>query len=121
MDKVQKPDEGLVLSKALGNLQRELNISNTEMAQLLGVGRNTVGRTVGKRAISPDSNEGQRAMVLIRIYRSLFALVGRESADIRHWLHSGNRHLRGVPIELMKNIQGLCLVVAYLDAMRARV
>lgn len=121
MEMAQKPEQGLVLSKALGNLQRELGISNTEMAQLLGVGRNTVGRTVGKRAISPDSNEGQRAMVVIRIYRSLFALVGRESRDISHWLRTGNIHLRGVPIDLMKNIQGLCLVVSYLDAMRARV
>lgn len=121
MEMAHNPDEGMVLSKALGNLQHKLNLPNTELAQLLGIGRNTVGRLVGKRAINPDSNEGQRALVLIRIYRSLFAILGRDPANIIHWLRTRNHHLKGVPLDQMKSIQGLCTVVAYLDAMRARV
>jgi hypothetical protein len=54
------------------------------------------------------------------VYRSLDALVGGDDAKAHDWLHSQNDHLRGVPADRMRTVEGLVDVVQYLDAMRGR-
>ena len=121
MDAALQPDKGMVLTEAIANLQSSLGLKQQALGEILGMSRNTVARTIGKQPIAPDSKQGELALLLIRVYRSLYAIVGNNGDDIRHWLQTGNHHLGGVPLELMKSVQGLCNVAAYLDAMRARV
>ncbi|TMG72868.1 MAG: DUF2384 domain-containing protein, partial [Betaproteobacteria bacterium] len=59
------------------------------------------------------------ALLLVRVYRSLDALVGTDAAQRKAWLHGHNRALNGRPVELLQRADGLVGVVAYLDAMRA--
>jgi hypothetical protein len=37
---------------------------------------------------------------------------------MRHWMHTPNRDIGGVPAEQLRSVQGLAGVVEYLDAMR---
>jgi hypothetical protein len=37
---------------------------------------------------------------------------------MRHWMHTPNRDIGGVPAEQLGTVQGLVAVVEYLDAMR---
>jgi hypothetical protein len=66
-----------VLSKATQRAATFLGLSNAELAVVLGVSTSSVDRLVaGTRSIDPASKEGQLAAMLIRIFRSLDALLG---------------------------------------------
>ena len=58
------------------------------------------------------------ALLYLRIYRSLSALMGGNMNQCRMWLEAPNRALGGNPQELITSIQGLVNVADYLDSMR---
>lgn len=115
-----KPDESEVLALALDKLKKQLDLSSEDLAGIFGVHRNTVTRLL-KGPIDPASKEGEFAILLIRIYRSLFALNGGNKEAMIHWLKTSNRHIQGVPLQSMKSILGLSRVVSYLDAIRGKI
>ena len=47
--------------------------------------------------IDPASKAGELTLLLIRAYRSLFALVGGDAGQMRHWMHTRNLHTGGCP------------------------
>lgn len=115
-----KPD--VVLTKALLRAAQLLELSSASLARVLGVSEASVSRLVsGARSVDAGSKEGELALLLVRVYRSLDALVGADPAQRRAWLHSPNRALNGRPAELIQRADGLVSVVNYLDAMRAPV
>lgn len=116
-----KPNDNQVLAIALNNLKDLLNISSDDLGQIIGVHRNTITRLLKKGEIDPKSKEGEFSLLLIRVYRSLFALNGGNKEAIRHWLTTNNRHVQGVPLETMKTVLGLSRVVNYLDAIRGKI
>lgn len=114
---------GAVLSKALVRASARLGVtSQKELAEVLGVSAPTVSRLLrGARPLDPGSNEGQRATLFLRIWRSLDALVGGDERAATAWFHASNHHLGGRPVELARSITGLVHVADYLDAMRGKV
>jgi len=114
------PAPDAVLSKAVLRAAGLLGLSSRSLARILGVSEASVSRLAsGSRTIDPASKEGELALLLVRVYRSLDALVGTDAAQRKAWLESFNRALNGRPIELLQRTDGLVHVVAYLDAMRA--
>lgn len=114
------PAPDAVLTKAVLRAADLLGLSSRALARILGVSEASVSRLVsGSRAIDPASKEGELALLLVRVYRSLDALVGTDAAQRKAWLESPNRALNGRPIDLLQRTDGLVYVVAYLDAMRA--
>jgi|SRR6267143_2863054 len=114
------PAPDAVLTKALLRAAGLLGLSSAVLARILGVSEASVSRlTSGARTVDPESKEGELALLLVRVYRSLDALVGAEAAQRNAWLHGHNRALNGRPIDLIQRTDGLVNVVAYLDAMRA--
>jgi Protein of unknown function (DUF2384) len=115
-----RPDRSAVLTKGLLRAGDLLNLSSAALARVLGISEASVSRLVsGARQIDPASKEGELALLLIRVYRSLDALVGTDAAQRKAWMESHNRALNGRPIELIERAAGLAAVVSYLDAMRA--
>ena len=53
-----------------------------------------LGRVVGRdrtsltRGLDPDTKPGELALMLIRCYHGLYALVGGNTDAIRHWMQS---------------------------------
>lgn len=115
------PSENEVLSKALLNSKEFLGLTNTELGEIIGKDRTYFTRLRNHSVLEPNSKEGELALHIIRIYRSLYALEGGDIEAIEEWLNTPNKHLNDVPRELLKNIQGLVRVVEYLDAMRGKV
>lgn len=114
------PAPDAVLTKALLRAAGLLGLSSRALARILGVSEASVSRLVsGSRTVDPASKEGELALLLVRVYRSLDALVGTDAQARRAWLESENRALNGRPIDLLQRTDGLVHVVAYLDAMRA--
>lgn len=96
-------------------------------ASALGLSRRQLGRVVGrdrsrlKDALRVDSKAGELALLLIRCYRSLYALVDGDERMLRHWMRTPNRGTGGVPLEQVQSVTGLTAVVGYLDAVRGKV
>jgi transcriptional regulator with XRE-family HTH domain len=114
------PDPGAVLAKATHRAAALLGLNGAALAQVIGVSEASVSRIArGERGLPPESKEGELAALLVRLYRSLDALVGHDEAARRSWMRSHNDALHGTPAELVRKAQGLVAVVAYLDGMRA--
>lgn len=114
------PAADAVLSKAVLRAAELLGLSSRALARILGISEASVSRLVsGSRTIDPASKEGELALLLVRVYRSLDALVGTDAAQRKAWLESPSQALNGRPIDLLQRTDGLVGVVAYLDAMRA--
>jgi hypothetical protein len=109
------PDPKTVLAKALLNAGKSLGLSQSDVGDVVGRDRTSIAR-----GLDPAGKSGELALLLIRCYRSLFVLVGGEPAAMRHWMHTENLDTGGVPAEQVKSVQGLALVVEYLDAMRGK-
>ncbi|WP_058558034.1 MbcA/ParS/Xre antitoxin family protein [Thiohalocapsa sp. ML1] len=108
-----RPDARAVLTKALLNAGKALGLSQQRVAEVIGR-----ERTAFSRGLDAHSKSGELALLLIRCYRSLYALVGGDAVAMQHWMHTQNRDTGGVPAEQVRSVQGLVAVVEYLDAMR---
>jgi transcriptional regulator with XRE-family HTH domain len=117
---VAAPDKSIVLGKATTRAATALNLSNAAIARVIGLSEPTISRVAsGARGIDPDSKEGQLALLLVRLFRSLDPLVGSDSQKRVAWLRSYNKALSGTPSTLIETPQGLVMTLAYLDGMRA--
>lgn len=107
-----------VLSKAVLRAAERLGLNQAALAEVVGVSAASVSRMQQGRAVELRAKDRECALFLVRIFRSLDALVGGDPAKARAWFTSDNRHLGGVPAELVRRIGGLTRVAEYLDAMR---
>lgn len=115
-----RADADAVLTRALLRAAELLGLPAALVARVLGVSEASVSRLgSGARRISADSKEGELALLLVRAFRSLDALVGADDAQRRAWMTSENAALGGRPVDLIQRADGLVAVVAYLDGMRA--
>jgi transcriptional regulator with XRE-family HTH domain len=113
-------DPGSVLAKAVGRAGSMLGLSGAALARVIGLSEPTVSRLLrGEHRVNPASKPGELAALLVRVYRSLDALVGNDQALRIQWMTSFNRDLGGVPRDLIASAQGLVNTLAYLDGMRA--
>jgi transcriptional regulator with XRE-family HTH domain len=112
-------DADALLAKALLNTREQLGLTQQELADIIGVHRTAISRWA-EGGLRVHSKTGELALLLIRIYRSLFALFGGNLADMQHFLRTDNRHLAAMPLSLMLQVQGLVRVVEYLDAIRGK-
>jgi len=99
-----------------------------EAGAALGLGKQRVGEIIGKdrssisrNGISPDSKPGELALILVRIYRSLYSLLGGDSGHMQQWMRSRNKGTGGVPGDQIRDVTGLVRVLQYTDAMRGKI
>src|SRR6476661_2398022 len=114
------PQAAHVLAKAVLSAAARLGLRNRHLAAVIGTSEASVSRLQGGRGLDPASKEGELALLFLRLYRSLDALVGGDDVKSREWLHAANLHLGGVPADRIRSVEGLVDVVQYLDAMRGR-
>ena len=116
-----RSDPARVLTGALLSAAGRLGVRNRQLAEILGTSEASVSRLSSGRLIEAESKQGELALLFLRLFRSLDALVGGDEARARTWLHAHNSHLAGVPAELIRRVEGLVDVVQYLDGMRGRI
>ncbi len=115
-----QPDRGRVLAKATARASVLLGLSGAALARVIGVSEPTVSRVLsGSRPLNPASKEGELATLLVRVFRSLDALVGGNDLQRLAWMKGPNDALAGVPIQLIEKAEGLVATLSYLDGMRA--
>ena len=116
------PAPGAVVTKAVIRAAERLGLTARALAGAIGVSEATVSRMKkGGAGLEPDSKPFELALLLIRLFRSLDAIVGGDDAVAAAWLASPNAALAARPVEKLQTISGLVDVIAYLDARRALV
>lgn len=122
MQALAKPavDPAMVLAKATTRAAQFLGLTGAALSDTIGLSEPTVSRILkGSRGIDPHSKEGELALLLVRVFRSLDTLVGADDKRREVWLNSHNKALGGVPRKLLLTAEGLVSTLAYLDGMRA--
>lgn len=114
------PEPHLVLAKAALNAAERLGLRAKSLAAVIGSSEASVSRLREARGLRPDTKEGELALLFLRVYRSLDALMGGDDAKSRTWMHAHNTHVNGVPAQRIRTVEGLVDVVQYLDGMRGR-
>ena len=117
------PDEASVVSKALLRAAEALGLSSAELAAIIGTSESTLSRLRHRKRgpIPLGTKEGELALLFLRVFRSLDAMVGGNESHAKAWLRAENHHIGGVPLRRMKKIEGLVDVAEYLDAMRGTI
>ena len=111
---------GAVLTKATLRSAGLLGLSNSVLAKAVGLSEASISRmTNGAKAFEVGSKPAELAALVIRVYRSLDALVGNSEEHRRLWMTSYNRALNAIPRQAIQSAEGLVRVVTYLDAARA--
>ena len=106
-----------VITKAFMNVGRELAIPPEVMGAIVGRNRSSLYRTNGIKA---NSKNGELALVMIRCYRALYALMGGNTEVMKQWFNTHNKHTGGIPVEQVQKLEGLMAVSRYLDAIRGK-
>jgi hypothetical protein len=97
-----------------------LGLSNKLLARIVGVSEASVSRMgSGAFQLVPGEKPFELAVLFIRLYRSLDALVDGDETVARAWLRNPNTALGDAPLALIQTIPGLVNTLAYLDARRA--
>jgi hypothetical protein len=113
-------DAARVLGKATLRAATLLGLSDGDLARVVGTSASSISRVRSSgRGIDPSAKEGELALLFVRMYRSLDALLG-DSDTASRWFRAENLHLGGVPAELVRKPEGLVHVIQYLDAMRGK-
>lgn len=117
---IARPDPGQVLAKATARASLFLGMNGVMLARTLGLSEPTVSRILkAEKPIDPASKAGELALLLVRVYRSLDALVGTDDGKRQAWMTGFNKALGGVPLQMVQRVDGLVATLSYLDAMRA--
>jgi uncharacterized protein (DUF2384 family) len=112
--------EGEVLAKATIRSADKLGLPHSLVSSILGLSPATVSRMAqGTYSLRRRDKAFELAVLLVRLYRSLDAIVGGDDEVARQWLRSPNSAFRNEPINLIRSVQGLVDVIQYLDSRRA--
>ncbi|MCO6798154.1 MbcA/ParS/Xre antitoxin family protein, partial [Pseudomonas aeruginosa] len=105
-------DRKIVLAKAVLKAAEQLSLDPDSLSVIIGIDL----RLSNKLELDPESEQGNRAILLIRIYRSLYALNGGNLAWMQRFMKSPNTATGGIPSEQIKTYAGLIKVLQFLDA-----
>ena len=115
-------DDEAIVSKAVINAARKLNMSNVELSEIIGVSEPQLSRIAkGSKKLEKDSKEFELSLLFIRLFRSLDAIIGGDEDSASAWLRGNNLAFGQKPIERIKKVEGLIDVLSYLDSRRALV
>lgn len=113
---IQELNESAVLGKAAKNAATQLGLTLTELGDVIGRDRTSINK-----GIRPASKSGQLALLFVRCYRGLHAILGGNKENMAHWFATENKHLHDKPKNLVKTVEGLVSVLRYLDGMRGKI
>lgn len=120
--RASKPDQAAILTSAIARIAEFWGLSNAKLAVVLGVSPATASRLrSGRSQLDPASKSFEAGQFLLRLFRSLDALLGSDDAASRQWLATENVDLKARPIERIDTMRGLMEVCDYVDFFRARV
>jgi hypothetical protein len=110
--------DSVIVAKAMVRAADRLEVQNRLLARIIGLSEATISR-LRKGDYLLDGKALELAIMFIRLYRSLDAVVGGDDAVAKAWLKNRNTALKDSPLALIQTVAGLTDVLHYLDARRA--
>lgn len=111
---------GAVLTKAALRAAQLLGLTHAALARTVGVSESHISRmAAGQRQLEIGTKPAELATLLVRVYRSLDALVGNSDRHRQLWMDSYNQAFNEAPRDTIQKVEGLVRVVRYLDGARA--
>lgn len=115
-------DPGRVVGRAVVRAADLLGVRGSVLGRVLGLSEASVSRLKTEDYILDSSSKPyELAILFVRLFRGLDAIVGGDGASARSWMTTENSALRDTPISLIGTISGLMQAVQYVDARRARI
>ena len=111
-------DKKKVLAKAFLNVSNQLNLNQTQIAAIIEISIAVVIQLQTEMNIDPISKQGELALLIIKLFRTLHNLSGGYLDWIRHFLESKNRVTGGIPIKQIETERGLVSVLQFVEAIR---
>lgn len=107
-----------VLTKSILGVADQLRLESVDLAIILGLAPAQIEQMrKGSRQLDPEREEWGAALLLVRAFQALLAIVG-DVETARAWIASQNRELGLKPAAMMATRDGLVRVVSYLEASR---
>jgi hypothetical protein len=114
--------EGAVLTKAMLRASERLQIPASQLSEIIGVSEAGISRMRGQKLmLEVGSKPFELALIFVRLFRALDAIVGGDEKTASAWLRNRNLAFGETPLQKIRTISGLIEVLAYLDARRALV
>jgi antitoxin Xre/MbcA/ParS-like protein len=111
-------ERAAVVAKSALRAAAQLKIPNRVLARIIGLSEASVSRAA-QGAFRLEGKPLELALLFVRLFRSLDAIVGGDAATAAGWIRSDNVALGAKPIDLIQQVSGLIDVISYLDARRA--
>jgi hypothetical protein len=112
--------KGGVITKATIRAAERLAIKNNALARIVGVSEPTISRMRrGEYVLESGQKTFELAVLFVRFYRSLDAIVGGDDSVAADWIRNRNIALNGIPLEQIQTVAGLMNVIEYIDSRRA--
>ncbi len=116
------PDPAAVVTRATLRAAERLGIRSNALARIIGVSEPTISRMrKGDYVLDTSQKPYELALLFVRLFRSLDAIVDGDETVAAAWLTGQNTALRDTPLALIQSVTGLTTTIAYLDARRALV
>lgn len=114
------PKESSVITRATLRAAERLRIKNNALAKIVGLSEPTVSRMRKDEYFLERGNKSfELAILFVRFYRSLDAIVGGDDKVAGDWIRNKNTALDAIPLELIQTVAGLVNAIEYLDSRRA--
>lgn len=110
---------GAVLTKATVRAADRLGLSQKALGQVLGLSESVISRMRSGGYVLERGKAFELAVLFVRLYRSLDAIVSGDEKSAREWMKHQNLALGARPIDLIQKVHGLIDVIQYLDTRRA--
>jgi len=115
-------NQNRILSEAVVRVAGCWQLTNEQLGAILGLSPATASRLrSGGFQLDRSGKAFELGQYLIRLFRSLDALMGSDDRAAISWLKTANLDLGGRPIDLIRSIRGLGDVTDYVDDYRAQV
>lgn len=111
-----------VLAKAILNIAEQLQLTESELATIVGLLMTDRARTLQEDLLKPHTTAAKRALLLVRVYQGIYDLNGGDIECMRHFINSPNRLLdHQSPRMLIQTEQGLSKVVDLLEGLQQHI
>lgn len=107
-----------ILAKAVLSAAERLGLNKEQIAVILQLDSSTLSKT--ELELDPDSEQDEHALLLIRIYISLYALTGENIDWIQHFMKTINHGTGGIPMQQIYSPSELATVLKFVEAMQEK-